>query len=173
MKFSIIEVKKGKKGIIYTIKYNSKEYNEYEEFVYTHKDINPSGIKTIDILLENMVKKFGIRDGSFKRESPERPHNFRVYRILNERDEELKLPLLRLYCIKLSNLAIIIGGGGIKDENKQKLIENPELNDICNFLMKLDKLIDERVMNKEILINENGLEGNLEFDTEEVNNIIL
>ncbi|MGK9367943.1 hypothetical protein ACSSWA_03485 [Melioribacter sp. Ez-97] len=170
MKFSIIIVKKGKKGIIYSLKYNQNDYSEYDNFIYQYRDINPSGVQTIDILLHKMVNKFGIRENSFKRESPP---DYRVYRILNDRDEEKKLPLLRLYCIKLSNLAIIIGGGGIKDESKHKLIENPELNDICNFLIKLDKIIDDRIKNKEIFIKDDGLIGNLEFDTEEVKNIII
>ena len=157
MNFSIIPVYSGKKAKTYTIQFENSELSEYYQFVFDHKDNFPTTILELNEKLKNMVKTHGLIEEFFTRECPE-SHN--VFRIKNT-DE------LRLYCIKFSNVAIILGRGGLKIPGTIKLSENPYLQDIVNQLMKIEDLIVERIKSKEIKVTDDLIEGNLNFSLED------
>jgi hypothetical protein len=153
--FSIIPLYNGKKTKIYTIQFSDKELSEYEQFVYENMTIVPDAVRTLRTQLKKMSYQRGLADNFFKRESPE---HYRVFRIEETKED------LRLYCIKFSGVAIVLGGGGIKIPGKVKLIENPHLNVICELLIKIEDLINERILTKEIIITNDDLKGNLNFE---------
>lgn len=155
MKFSIIPVHIGKRSKIYTIQLESEELDEYKNFIYENYEKVPDAVRILDVQLKNIAYKNGIYDEQFIRESPP---EYNVYRLSETND------WLRLYCIKYSRVALVIGGGGVKNPGKYKLQENPELNKVGEFLMKIEDIISEAISNKETIINDDGFEGKLDFE---------
>lgn len=155
MNFSIVPLHDGKKAKIYAIRFPDKELTEFEQFVYENMLIVPDAIRTLKTQLKRMANNSGLVNEFFKRESKQ-PYN--VFRIEDTEED------LRLYCIKFSGVAIVLGRGGIKLPGKIKLIENPHLNEIVEQLKNIEDLIVERIKSKEITLTDNGLEGNLDFE---------
>ena len=155
MKFSIIEKKIGKKAKIYTILFESKELDEYDDFVFNHMEKVPDAVRTLDKQLKGMACKYGFQDFNFKRESPTTHNVFRI------EDTDANL---RLYCIRYSNVAIVLGNGGIKLDGTQRNDENPHLQKEIDFLMLVEDLINKRILLREVKISDTSLSGNLEFE---------
>lgn len=156
--FSIIPLYFGKRAKVYTIQFQANELNAYEQFVLDNMLVVPDAVRTLDKQLRQISTKYGIIDDQFKRESPQ---SHQVYRIEDTED------WLRIFCIKYSRVAIVLGGGGLKDELKVKLDENPELLKVRDILMQIEDQIHEKVISKEIKITDNGFEGDLVFKSED------
>lgn len=155
MKFSIVPLYLGKRTNIYTIQFESDELSEYEKFVYENHDIIPNAVFKLDVQLKNIANKHGIVEQQFKRESPPEYSIFKI----NDTKE-----WLRLYCIKYSRVAIVVGGGGIKDKKKFKLSENSELLKVRDSLMSIEDIINKNIELKNIKITDKGFEGNLTLE---------
>ena len=155
MKFSIIPLYNGKKSKVYTIHFSDKELSEYDQFVFDNMSIVPDAVRILNTQIKNMSCRYGLSEHYFKRESPESHSVFRI----DDTEENL-----RLYCIKFSRVAIVLGSGGIKSPGTIKLIENPHLNAICDLLMQIEDLINERIKSKEIIITDDCIEGDLNFE---------
>jgi hypothetical protein len=156
--FSIVPVFQGNKAKIYTIKFLDSELTEWEEFVYENMNKVPVAVRKLNKQLELISNKNGIIDDFFTRESEP---NYNVFRLSGTKEK------LRLYCIKYSNVAVILGGGGIKGANSVKLQENPHLNKICEELKRIEILINQKLSDKEIRIDDEGFHGNLNFSLDE------
>lgn len=157
MKFSIIPLYLGKRTNIYTIHVENDELSEYKKFVIENYEKVPNAVRNLDTQLKYISSKSGIIDEQFKRESPPKYNVFRI-----EETEDY----LRLYCIKYSHVAIVIGGGGLKDSAKRKLKDNPELKRVVDFLMSIEDAIFEAIKSKEIKLTDNGFEGNINLEVE-------
>jgi hypothetical protein len=74
---------------------------------------------------------------------------------------------LRLYCFRIDNCIVILGGGGWKTVRTWQ--EDPHLNQAMQRLRWIARQIDERLRNKEIRRSHNDLEfiGDLNFCDEE------
>lgn len=155
MKFSIVPVYLGKRSKIYTIRIENSELDEYRRFVYDNSSVVPNAVRLLDLQLKNIANKNGIYDEQFIRESPPGKNVFRI----TETNE-----WLRLYCIKYSRVALVLGGGGIKKPDKQKLKENPELQTVVDFLIKIEDVIFEAMQNNETRLTDDGFEGKLNFE---------
>ena len=153
MNFSIVPLYNGKKAKIYTIQVEGAELSEYKQFVFENMSLRKEAIRVLNTTLKNMAYKRGFIDEFFIRESPQ---DFNVFKVTETDD-------LRLYCIRYSGIAIIVGGGGIKLPNKFKLKENPHLQKKVDFLIEIEKKIQEKLASKEIKITDNGFEGDLNF----------
>ena len=153
MNFSIIPLYSGKKAKIYTVLIEGSELSEYGQFVLENMQLRGEAVQTLDITLKSMAFKRGFIDEFFKRESS---NEFNVFRITETDD-------IRLFCIRYSGIAIIVGGGGIKLPRTIKLNQNPHLEKHVDFLMEIEKMIHERIISKDIRITDKGIEGNLIF----------
>jgi hypothetical protein len=73
---------------------------------------------------------------------------------------------LRLYCIRLGNGIVILGGGGEKPKNIRKLQDNEKLTNENYLLRTICKDLTNRITNREITYIDDGqrLDGNLEFE---------
>lgn len=159
MNFSIIPLHDGNKAKIYTIQFSDKELSEYEQFVYENMSKVPNSVRVLKTQLKRMANKSGLVEHFFKRET-EYPYNvFKIEDNIEDTEE-----YLRLYCIKFSSVAIVLGGGGIKIPGKVKLIDNPHLNDVCELLKKIEDLIVARIKAKEIILTDDELQGDLIFN---------
>jgi len=152
--FSIIPIFEGSKAKIYTIKFLESDNSEYKNFVQEFKNIYSESVHILNQKLKSFSYKRGIIDEFLTRESSEA---FNVYKISETNDN------LRLYCIRYSNVALIIGGGGIKTLGKIKLKDNPHLQIKVDQLVEIEKIIQKRINSREIIITDNSIEGNLNF----------
>lgn len=154
MNFSIVPLYLGKKAKIYTICLEDSELSEYEKFVLGCKDQVGNSVQILDAKLRNMANRRGFIEEFFKRESSEA---YNVYRIADTDN-------LRLFCIRYSCVAIILGNGGVKLTGTKKLNENPHLVRKVNFLIEIEKQINNRIKSKGIKITDTDLTGNLNFE---------
>jgi hypothetical protein len=151
--FSIVPLYNGIKAKIYTIQVEGAELSEYKQFVFENMYVRKEAVRVLDTTLKNMAHRRGFIDEFFIRESPQ---DFNVFKITETDD-------LRLYCIRYSGIAIIVGSGGIKLPHKYKLKENPHLQSKVDYLIEVEKKIQEKLATKEIRITDNGFEGDLNF----------
>lgn len=138
------------KSSFYAVKLSNKKLTEAEEFF---KRFEESEQKKINILVSNILNmtKRGIRDEYFKIKELKIDDNICC----------LSIEDLRLYCLKYGNVAVILGGGGYK--NVRAYQDSAELLGQVELLQNVCRIIDERVKEKEIIITDNSIEGNLIF----------
>jgi len=70
---------------------------------------------------------------------------------------------LRLYCLHISENVVIVGNGGHKPQGKRTYQKIPFLNECVETLQKVDAEFQKRVRNREIVIEDKKLSGNLKF----------
>lgn len=153
MKFSIINIKplSGKVAKIYSIKFESKEVVELQNFIYKFSDTHGETLDKTIARIQSISNKNGLQPTFFRRESPT-THN--VYRLLKTKD-------LRIYCIIMSNIILVFGSGGRKIFGTTKLSQNPHLKEEVDELMKIEDSINERISKGQLRITNTGFEGNL------------
>jgi len=70
--------------------------------------------------------------------------------------------ILRLYCIRLNDNAVLLGNGGIK--TSQKLKNSPDCYPHWELLSELEKQITRKIQDKEMYWNGNRLLGDFYFE---------
>lgn len=127
---------------IFTIRFNGEELPEYHKFLVMFKDTpNPylaDDLARINKAIELMAKN-GALDNFFR---PEGRLNDRVCAIpllIQSRDKSVGT--LRLYCIRISDQLLIIGGGGLKTTATYE--ENPDLLKKVKDLQAIDFKLKE------------------------------
>lgn len=101
---------------IYSIRIEGKENSEIQEFIITFKDIPDKYLKDdFDGIIRNLIKisEKGAAESMFRPEGKirDRVCALPLYTVPREK---CKHGVLRLYCIRLSENLIIVGGGGEK-----------------------------------------------------------
>lgn len=132
---------------IYSIRLDGKEESEVQEFIITFKNINDSYLADdFDRIIRTVLKISAERlsDSLFR---PEGKLHDRVYALplfIAPRDKK-KHGTLRLYCIKVSDKILILGGGGIKrtDTYEQDPILSVKVETLQAIDKKLRRLEDE------------------------------
>lgn len=127
---------------IFTIRFNGEELPEYHKFLVMFKDTpNPylaDDLARINKAIELMAQN-GALDNFFR---PEGRLNDRVCAIpllIQSRDKSVGT--LRLYCIRISDQLLIIGGGGLKTTATYE--ENPDLLKKVKDLQVIDFKLKE------------------------------
>ena len=143
----------GKKVSLYSPRFESEEYTEFEKFLLTYKDQYAQDvqilIRRIDIIKEN-----GAEDRFFRYEG-------------SKRDRVMALPShldtsnLRLYCLNISHKILILGNDGIKQT--QTYQEDVNLHRAVRNLQKIDIIIKKLENRRIITINGTNLHGPLEL----------
>ena len=147
----------GDKCQILTIRYDGEELSEFDKFLTDHEKKYPKNIDNVVIRISLMKKRNGCPDVYFKDVSSPKDALCRLR----------KTGKLRLYCLRFGNAAIIIGGGGVKEDDKRTYQEVEELNDVVEDLKFIYSRIEERIRNRDLKITDEGLSGDLNFDIEE------
>lgn len=144
--FKITPYYSGAKAAIYTVIFDGEDQSEFDKFL---SNPNVNADKDFDNLfnrINDIVERFGPRQEFFKDEGSV---------------DAISYGNLRLYCCRYSGTILIIGSGGIK--KTRTFQEDPFLNKNVKILSKVSKLIDDRIIKKEICINDRSFEGNLIF----------
>ena len=156
--FIIDELKiPGEKCQIFTIHYEGEELSEFDKFLTDHEKKYPKNIEDIVVRISKMKLRNGCPDVYFKDVSTPFDAICRLQKTGN----------LRLYCIRFGNVALIIGGGGIKEKSKRTYQEVEELNEVVENLKIIYGKIEKKIKNKKIFIDDNGIRGEFNFNFEE------
>ncbi|MBI5403448.1 MAG: hypothetical protein HY959_08600 [Ignavibacteriae bacterium] len=127
------------------------------KFVKKYQRKNSIDLGDILMDINRMVSTDGARENFFKMEEGKKTDN--VCALPNRKSK------LRLYCLRYSNIAVILGGGGEKGKGPYQdypiLLKNVEL------LQEISRLIYKRIRDREIYWENDKLSGNLEFKIEE------
>lgn len=153
--FEIVEYKGGNRATIYSIHIEGQEKNEADKFFEEFYDSHNKDITDILERLEHMIERSGFED-----------HQFKHIGTPNDATEEIKSCNIRMFVLKYSKVAIIIGGGGVK--NKVRTYQEvPRLNKLAKMLMSISKMFDNKINESEISWTKTEpirLEGNLKFN---------
>lgn len=151
MKYEIVELTafSGEKATIYSVKIDDADAL-FEKFI----DENRNEFSAeVDSLLQNIYqigKHTGAREKYFK--IHEGKPGDGVCALFDWPEKKL-----RLYCIRYSSVAIIIGGGGYKSKNIRTWQEDEKLKTEAELLIIIAKDINRRIKEHEIIFSENKL----------------
>lgn len=148
----IVQYLKGSEATIYAIKFNNCEDNKANIFFQTFNKSQKKDVKAIVAKLNHIKDRDGCQEYHFKPIS--KP---------DDNVEQIKQGNLRLFLLRYSKFAIIIGGGDEKPKEIGPYQEVETLNKLADFLRDLSIEIDKRIKDKEIYFDNNNICGNLKF----------
>jgi len=160
--YEIVELShlSGNKAKIYSILPKGRNETLFDEFLKVYQAEYPNEINEIVMKLKQIGCETGARDIYFKHEGDnefKRKNGEYVYRLYEKNGNRL-----RLYCIKFSSVAIIIGGGGYKDKSIRKWQDDEKLAKEVKQIMNYCECIFKQLSDGDLYwsIDHKELEGN-------------
>lgn len=149
MKIELIELTQlsGYKAHFYTIRINDEDDTLYAKFAKKYIADYPDEIKEMMTRMYIMGHSLGAKEHFFKMSEGSRTDN--VVALFDRPDKHL-----RLYCLRFGNATVILGGGGPKRTRTYQ--EDSVLYSNVLQLQKVSKLIYEAIINKELVIDDDG-----------------
>lgn len=162
VKFRIVKIQElsGPRTSIYSIILDGEDSTLLEKFVIENESKFPSEVEYLLNKLEIMGNKTGAPDYYFTGGEGNLGDQVCVLK-------DIPAKKLRLYCIRLGNCTLILGGGGYK--NVRALQDDPKLKAENYLLREVSHLLGERLKERDISIDykTNDLFGNLVFKEDE------
>ncbi|MGV8016580.1 MAG: hypothetical protein AB2L26_00140 [Ignavibacteria bacterium] len=153
MKFRIVEIETElanvKRVKVHTIVFEDNTESELERFYKKYIESNTNEVNFFMSTIEE-ISNIGIKEGFFKQQGGNS-----IFRFKNITTGKKTKPRLRLYCIKWGSACLIIGGGGIKPDDKRTWQEVPELKRLNEILSKIDNHLYVYNVNIEEACNNN------------------
>jgi hypothetical protein len=137
----------GAKARFYSIIINEEESTLFEQFIEKHLQTHRNEINDMLMRLHIMGQKEGAREHYFKLHEGKLGDGVAAYYDLPSRK-------LRLYCIKYGLSTVILGCGAPK--NSRTYQEDPILHSTAKKMIRIAKVLNEGIKNKEIILNEDG-----------------
>jgi hypothetical protein len=163
MKFEIVELENlsGSKATFYSVLVDDDSETLFEKFYEENKNTFREELKSIVKTLDTIALDNGARRSYFKEN--EGKLGDLVCALYDTPKSNL-----RLYCIRLGNTVIILGGGGQKVKTIRALQEDVKLTEENYLMRKLSELLYKKIKEGEIYWqDEMTLSGNLIIDTDE------
>jgi len=163
MRFEIVELGElsGQKATIYSLLIDGNNSTLFDHFIEENDKQFPTEIDTIFETLQKIGNKFGAARHFFKEN--EGKLGDLVCALYDHPNSHL-----RLYCIRLGNAVIILGGGGHKPKSIRTLQEDPTLTQANYLLRKFSALLYQKMLDGEIYWEKDiELAGNLIIESEE------
>lgn len=163
MKFEIVELENlsGSKATFYSVLVDDDSETLFERFYEENKNTFRDELKNIVKTLDTIALDNGARRSYFKEN--EGKLGDLVCALYDTPKSNL-----RLYCIRLGNTVIILGGGGQKVKTIRALQEDVKLTEENYLMRKLSELLYKKIKEGEIYWqDEMTLSGNLIIDTDE------
>ena len=161
MKFKLVQLKKfcGEKASFYTILVDEGE-TLFGKFVTENTKDFQNELMNMVGRIKNMGCKNGATDNFFKLDESSDPIDDNVVALYDKPDKKL-----RLYCVKMSDNLIVLGGGGKKPHWVFKWQWDSKLKKEAEMIMNISKLINSRIEHGQLGISQDGLTftGNLEL----------
>lgn len=169
MNYEIVKMKQlsGNEANIYSIIPKGKKSTLYDAFLNEYSLIFQEEILDIQARLSLIGNTTGAKLHFFKDEGDKdfvKKYGKCVCALYDNPKKNL-----RLYCIRFSNLAIILGGGGHKSKSVIKWQDDPKLTIEVKKLMTYARLILDQIKSGDITWSDDGKElfGNLKnYDNE-------
>ena len=138
----------GKKATIYTVELTDGT-DLFEQFLSENRGDYDDDLSDILQRIRSMATKTGAQVHFFK--TKEGKPGDGVCALYDNPGKNL-----RLYCIRMGNAVVILGGGGPK--KTQKLQQDPKLKEENYLLRKVSELITEKMVSKEICFSDDEME---------------
>lgn len=162
MNYEIVELSQlsGNYTTIYSIIVNGETQSLFENFIEENKNKHRDELISILDRLKVIADETGAREGFFKHKEG-KPGDL-VCALYDEPDRNL-----RLYCIRNGNVAIILGGGGLKEVTAWQ--HDPKLSKEANAMIEVSEDIFQRLKEGDLRWSPDGkkLIGNLNFSEDE------
>ncbi len=153
--FKIVHYRSGCRATFYSIQFDEESECEFDKFL-AQPDIqdNPE-LNAFLSRLDDILNRYGCQERFFKLEESS----------FYDSVAALWRGKIRLYCCRLGEIILILGGGGIKTTRTYQ--QDGSLARHVEFLAKLSKLLDLRIREKDIQIRDFSLVGNLNFSRDD------
>lgn len=162
--YEIVELEEfaGSMATIYSAILDGDNLTLFDHFVDENKIDHRQEVKSIVNRLLQISKSTGAREKFFK--TFEGLPGDGVCALYDEPDSKL-----RLYCIRYGNVAIILGGGGLKGPGVRTWQEDEKLRKEAELVIKISKDIMAKLNEGELEWSNDGLQllGNLTFRNNE------
>jgi hypothetical protein len=149
--FELVKIEKlsGSRTTIYTIYLQDEDETLFDRFIRENLEAFPEELANIRYQLETIAHQTGAIEPFF-----EKPEGKPGQDVWDLRDKPNKR--LRLYCMRISNVVLILGGGGPK--TTRTIQEDPKLKAENYLIRNVSDLITEKIKNKEIRWSKDGTE---------------
>lgn len=153
MKFQLVKLDQlcGNKLTVYSVIVNDDERTLFERFLGENRDEYQNELKSIIDQLRVMATKTGAREQFF-----EKPEGKPGQDIWDLRDKPSRI--LRLYCMRMGQVVIILGGGGPKPKNIRTFQESPKLHHENELMRKVSDALTEKMRDRDINWTSDGIE---------------
>lgn len=157
VKIELVDLEKfsGNKAHIYSVNIDGSKDTLFEEFV---NEFGTEYSKDVKEILKNLLVMgnfSGCQENFFKLNEGKAGDG--VAALWSNR--------IRAYCIRYGSSLIILGGGGYKPPGAKAYQEVEELNDKAELVKYLAKIINQRIKDRDLLLNEDGtIAGELTFE---------
>jgi hypothetical protein len=145
-----IEKLSGKKATVYSVQLNDGT-DLFDQFLNENSTEYENDVKNILQRIRSISRKTGAQEHFFK--TKEGNPGDGVCALYETPEKHL-----RLYCIRMGNSVIILGGGGPKPEEVQALQDDPKLKHENYLLRDISKQITDKMRNEEIRFSDDELE---------------
>ena len=143
---------------VYSPKYDGESLTEFEKFLSLRQSFEKSGVlrdfDSVVSAISKMLTECGARENLFRLEGG----MVKAIPLFVSGRRSRAAGVLRLYCVRVSDRILIIGGGGVK--KVQRYEDDAALNDIVRRLRVIERKIKSAVRKSEIDIeNFEGIKG--------------
>jgi len=148
-RLKLVEYKLFDKVRIYSVLFDDKDQNETDAFI-SRFDSDKTYKEDFDTIIYwiSRIGEYGALERYFRNE-----WKAKAIPITSSK--------LRLYCVRLSNNILILRNGGVK--TSKKVQDSPDCYPHFEAMNAFKKNLDNRVKNSKVFINDNKLEGQLDF----------
>lgn len=166
MNFEIVKLDElsGEQSSIYSVYLVDEDTSLFERFIEENETSYSEDIVEIINVLTVISNDTGAKEYFFKPGQGKLGDNVCYLKYSGNKRNNL-----RLYCLRFSNVAVILGGGGFKPPGMKAFQESQKLKLENSLVREISKKIHQRILSKEITWSEDGIEltGELEFTDEE------
>ena len=150
---------------VYSPKYDGESLTEFEKFLSLGPSFEKAGVKndfdSIVSVISKMYNECGARENLFRLEGG----MVKAMPLFMSGRRNKAVGTLRLYCLRISERILIIGGGGVK--KVQRYEDDAALNDIVRGLRVIERKIKAAVRKSEMDIENfeeiKGIVDNIEI----------
>jgi len=164
VKFEIVKIEQltGNRTTVYSVIIDEEELTLFEQFIAENIESHRNELQDITERIKVIATKTGAIESFF--DKPEGKIGQDIFALYDKPKSHL-----RLYCMRFSKVALILGGGGHKPKSIRSFQEDPKLKYENYLLREISDRVTKRIIEKEIWWSEDGMEltGNLIFDYED------
>lgn len=149
----------GKKATIYTVQKSENKSNPFQTFIKTNSPLFDDKLINFINRIRSMANHTGVLEEFFKLgENENKGEGENVCALYDEPKKEM-----RLFCIRISEKILVLGGGGPKPPNIHKWQEDKILTEAARYMISISEIIKTNINKGRLYYSEDGMffSGNL------------